>query len=348
MILAGSDPIGLEHLSFARPELARARAPRCPGRRPAGCRRFPPEGLSLEALERELILQALERAGGNKSQAARLLGLTRRTAVLTHGEARPPDRPGERRRGGGRRGRAARRAGGRARREARSMNLLRGLAVRQPRPQAGGAAAGAARLSQCLYRPAGDADRLVPAPDRRPRAIRSRSPGAGAARRCRPSSRGTGKQLIRLRLTEPPVRISLRRGRRRPLRARAHQRRPAAPRRTWRSRWNGLVSPRTVELQVDRKRSRRLPVAARVEGLPAGGVVWTGVLDVEPATVEVSGPEKEIAAARQRAARPGAALRQARHGAGCGRGGRAPRLVRDGARAGHGLGAASSPRRRAA
>jgi DNA-binding NtrC family response regulator len=32
----------------------------------------------LELL-RELILQALERAGGNKSQAARLLGLTRRT-----------------------------------------------------------------------------------------------------------------------------------------------------------------------------------------------------------------------------------------------------------------------------
>ena len=40
---------------------------------------IPPEGLSLEVLERELILRALERAGGNKSQAARLLGLTRRT-----------------------------------------------------------------------------------------------------------------------------------------------------------------------------------------------------------------------------------------------------------------------------
>ncbi|MBU1701938.1 MAG: sigma-54 dependent transcriptional regulator [Candidatus Eisenbacteria bacterium] len=41
--------------------------------------RLPDEGLSLEALERDLIIQALEKADGNKSRAARLLGLTRRT-----------------------------------------------------------------------------------------------------------------------------------------------------------------------------------------------------------------------------------------------------------------------------
>ena len=78
MILAGSDPIGLEHLSFARPELARAGGTLSldgPGWVPV----IPAEGLSLETLERELILQSLERSGGNKSQAARLLGLTRRT-----------------------------------------------------------------------------------------------------------------------------------------------------------------------------------------------------------------------------------------------------------------------------
>jgi len=40
---------------------------------------IPDGGLSLEALERALILQSLEKAKGNKSQAARLLGLTRRT-----------------------------------------------------------------------------------------------------------------------------------------------------------------------------------------------------------------------------------------------------------------------------
>ena len=81
MILAGSDPIGVEHLSFARPELAGGVG--APGERgadgPGWVPVIPPEGLSLETLEKELILQSLERARGNKSQAARLLGLTRRT-----------------------------------------------------------------------------------------------------------------------------------------------------------------------------------------------------------------------------------------------------------------------------
>jgi DNA-binding NtrC family response regulator len=56
--------------------------------------RIPPEGLSLEALEKELILQALERAAGNKSAAARLLGLTRRTLysrMEKHGLRTPGD-----------------------------------------------------------------------------------------------------------------------------------------------------------------------------------------------------------------------------------------------------------------
>jgi DNA-binding NtrC family response regulator len=70
LILAGPDAITPAHLSFvsgpARDE-------------PSWVPRIPPEGLSLEALEKELILQALERAAGNKSAAARLLGLTRRT-----------------------------------------------------------------------------------------------------------------------------------------------------------------------------------------------------------------------------------------------------------------------------
>jgi DNA-binding NtrC family response regulator len=36
-----------------------------------------PEGMSLDQFEQELIRNALTKAEGNKSQAARLLGLTR-------------------------------------------------------------------------------------------------------------------------------------------------------------------------------------------------------------------------------------------------------------------------------
>jgi DNA-binding NtrC family response regulator len=60
---------------------------------------IPDGGLSLEALERALLVQALEKAQGNKSRAARLLGLTRRTlysrlekhGLRTPGEAAPEE-----------------------------------------------------------------------------------------------------------------------------------------------------------------------------------------------------------------------------------------------------------------
>ncbi len=99
LILAGSDAIEPAHLSFARPELAGAPAA---GAGASWVPRIPAEGLSLETLERELILQALQLAGGNKSQAARLLGLTRRTLysrMERHGLRRPgedgADEPGD-------------------------------------------------------------------------------------------------------------------------------------------------------------------------------------------------------------------------------------------------------------
>ena len=40
---------------------------------------LPPAGVSLDELERELICQALDRMAGNKTGAARLLGLSRDT-----------------------------------------------------------------------------------------------------------------------------------------------------------------------------------------------------------------------------------------------------------------------------
>lgn len=42
---------------------------------------LPPEGIDLEELEQSLIRQALELAQGNKTQAARLLGLSRATLL---------------------------------------------------------------------------------------------------------------------------------------------------------------------------------------------------------------------------------------------------------------------------
>lgn len=70
-LLAGDGPIDAAHL----PERIRsAPLPHTP-------LRLPPEGLSLEALEIDLLRQALARAGGNKSRAAELLGLTRHTLL---------------------------------------------------------------------------------------------------------------------------------------------------------------------------------------------------------------------------------------------------------------------------
>src|SRR5262249_29069259 len=107
--------------------------------------------------------------------------------------------------------------------------------------------------------------------------------------------RGTGKQLIRIRLTEPPVKISLAGvGAGHFERALTSADLPLPS--DLEIQVERVVSPRTVELQVGHKRSRRLPVAARVEGLPAGGVVWAGQMEVEPSTVEVTGPEKDVAA----------------------------------------------------
>ncbi|MCC5858652.1 MAG: sigma-54-dependent Fis family transcriptional regulator [Ectothiorhodospiraceae bacterium] len=54
-------------------------APR-PGTRDAPWQ-LPPEGVRLETVEAELIVQALQRTDGNRSRAARLLGLTRDTLL---------------------------------------------------------------------------------------------------------------------------------------------------------------------------------------------------------------------------------------------------------------------------
>ena len=54
---------------------------------------FPPEGVTLEQFEEEIIREALRRANGNKSQAARLLGLSRNALRYRLSKMGVPDEP---------------------------------------------------------------------------------------------------------------------------------------------------------------------------------------------------------------------------------------------------------------
>ncbi len=71
--LAGTSPIDSIHLP--------AHIVAAPGPSDSRGIGLPPEGVNLEAVEQRLIRQALERARGNKSKAAELLGLTRHTLL---------------------------------------------------------------------------------------------------------------------------------------------------------------------------------------------------------------------------------------------------------------------------
>jgi len=77
LILAGDEEIGAEH--FGRLGRASDRS-ETRGQRAADVLR---EGFNLDEFERELIDAAIERAGGNKAAAARLLGITRRRLYST-------------------------------------------------------------------------------------------------------------------------------------------------------------------------------------------------------------------------------------------------------------------------
>jgi len=105
--------------------------------------------------------------------------------------------------------------------------------------------------------------------------------------------RGTGKELIRLRLREPMVRISLAEvgagmferaidARDLPL----GEAGPAVER---------LIGPLLVQLHVERRSRFALPVAARVEGVTADGFAWSGETLLDPTTVVVSGPRSALA-----------------------------------------------------
>ncbi|HYO80076.1 MAG TPA: sigma-54 dependent transcriptional regulator, partial [Bryobacteraceae bacterium] len=66
IVLCGSDVLRAEDI---RIDTARSR--------PRSASTFLPDGMSLDAFEQSIMREALKRANGNKSQAARLLGITR-------------------------------------------------------------------------------------------------------------------------------------------------------------------------------------------------------------------------------------------------------------------------------
>jgi len=74
LLLEDGECVALDHLP---PEIGGKRAAGSAGRAPAFV--LPASGVDLEAIEREFLCQALERTSGNKTGAARLLGLTRDT-----------------------------------------------------------------------------------------------------------------------------------------------------------------------------------------------------------------------------------------------------------------------------
>lgn len=107
--------------------------------------------------------------------------------------------------------------------------------------------------------------------------------------------RGTGKQIIRLRLTEPRLKISLagidaghftRRVTMDDLPVMASDR----------LRIERLVGPNVVEVDLERKIGRHVPVAARIVGVLPAGVTWSGEVLTDPETVLIRGPRTVVGA----------------------------------------------------
>ena len=114
------------------------------------------------------------------------------------------------------------------------------------------------------------------------------SPAAVAA-----ELRGTGKQLIRLRVTEPPIKVSLAGV------EEGHFERSLGPEDLplpagTRIEVDRMVSPRTLSMTIDRRVRRIVAVAARLEGAPVNGAI-VGRAAVRPERAELVGPRGRIA-----------------------------------------------------
>ena len=105
--------------------------------------------------------------------------------------------------------------------------------------------------------------------------------------------RGTGKQLIRLRLTEPRIKVSLAGV------GAGRYERTVVPEDLPLLHDEGIevqrmIGPRVVGVDVDRLTEKRVRLEPRTEGLPRTGWKWNGVAVVEPASVTLRGPRREL------------------------------------------------------
>ena len=103
--------------------------------------------------------------------------------------------------------------------------------------------------------------------------------------------RGTGKQVIRLRLARPPITISLTGV------GPGHFERPITPADL--PLPPGLdvgqvVGPRMVVLELDRRLSRRVPVSSRIEWTQPSAARPIARIVLEPANVTVTGPARVV------------------------------------------------------
>ncbi|MFN8589668.1 MAG: CdaR family protein [Candidatus Eisenbacteria bacterium] len=104
---------------------------------------------------------------------------------------------------------------------------------------------------------------------------------------------GTVKQLIGLRVKEPRLKLSLlgvSTGRFSRALAPSDLPLPSSGAVTV----ENLIGPRVIEVNLDHKDTRDIPVAVQVAGAPASGYAWKGHALLRPATLRVTGPRGEL------------------------------------------------------
>ncbi|MCC6348916.1 MAG: YbbR-like domain-containing protein [Candidatus Eisenbacteria bacterium] len=104
--------------------------------------------------------------------------------------------------------------------------------------------------------------------------------------------RGTWKQLIGMRVREPRLKLSLLgAGTGRFSRALTPADLPMSEQGVT---VENLIGPRMIEIDIDGRTTRELPIAARVVGVPAAGFEFGGFVRLDPPFVKVTGAAKSL------------------------------------------------------